>query len=385
MNSDTAEATIMIVDDEPENLNVLGEMLRQEGWRVRAFPSGEMALASALAEPPELVLLDIRMPVMDGYEVCHHFKANEMLRSIPIIFLSAFSELSDKVRAFDTGGVDYVTKPFAVIEVLARTRTHLRLRRHQQQLEELVRQRVGELTEAHRRLRIWDTAKTQWLSVLNHEMRTPLNGVLGISELLFLELPAESEYQSLREDFDHSRVRIEKLMEDATTLAQIDVATEAFGLSLIRLQPVLQSALDALAVQIPASPVEADISAVATVQVLGEAKLLQRAFHDLLFTATQCVGAGETIQLSVSAAAGQVSVVIVTAGQSLSAEALETFFEVGGQRTLLKGGGDLGLSAALASRIVRLFNGRVAVANGLEQGLVMEITLPFQQTPMPVP
>ena len=377
MKIDTARASIMIVDDEPENLNVLGEMLRQEGWRVRAFPSGEMALASARDEPPDLVLLDIRMPGMDGYTVCSHFKAAEHLRRIPIIFLSAFSELSDKVRAFDVGGVDYVTKPFAVIEVLARTHTHLGLHRHQVHLEELVRQRVQELAEAHRRLRIWDDAKNQWLNVLTHEMRTPLNGVFGITDLLFLDLPGDADGQALQVDYDNSRSRIEKLMDDAATLSQIDVSAEGFGMRRLRLWPVLSGAVEGVA----DTQVDANLSVVERVEVIGDAKLLQRAFLDLLVTATHCVGEGETIALDTRLTAGEVTVEIVTHGQSLSPEALETFFEVGGQRTLLKGGGDFGLGAALASRIIRLFNGRVSVRNGAARGLVMEISLPVDEAP----
>lgn len=377
MKIDPTQTTIMIVDDEPENLNVLGEMLRVVGWSVRAFPRGEMALVSALSEPPDLVLLDIRMPNMNGYEVCRRFKADERLRHIPIIFLSAFAEVSDKVQAFETGGVDYVTKPFADVEVLARVNTHLRLRRHQLHLEELVQQRVRQLGEAHRRLRIWDDAKSQWLNVLSHEMRTPLNGVLGISELLFMDLPPESAQHTLRLEFDLACGRIQKLMDDALTLAQIDVAAEGFALSSLPLAEVLRDALDAVAGQVPGNSVHVVSCPAEQLAVVGDFNLLKRAFIDLLLTATHCVGADEAITLETRVAAGRVKVAIVTRGKSLSAEALETFFEVGGQRTLLKGGGDFGLGAALASRIIRLFKGYVSVRNGAEQGLAMEISLPL--------
>jgi DNA-binding response OmpR family regulator len=131
-----AHATVMIIDDEPENLNVLGEMLRQEDWDVLAFPCGEMAIHAAAAadELPDLVLLDIRMPGLDGYEVCRHFKADERLSAIPIIFVSASSITADKVHAFAVGGVDYITKPFRQAEVLTRVRTHIALSRAHAQL-----------------------------------------------------------------------------------------------------------------------------------------------------------------------------------------------------------------------------------------------------------
>lgn len=378
MNASAVQDTIMIVDDEPDNLNVLGDMLRREGWKVRAFPRGALALAAAADEVPGLVLLDIRMPDLDGYEVCRRFKADERLRQVPIIFLSAFTAPADKVRAFEVGGVDYVTKPFAEAEVLARTHTHLRLRRHQLDLEMQVRERVEELTEAHRRLRIWDDAKNQWLGQLSHEMRTPLTGIFGITDLLFMDLPAASENHALRHEYNLACQRIEKLMNDAMTLVQIDVAAECFHLRPLRLVPVLQDALDLSSRHFAASKVNVRTALAAKddLTVMGEPQLLSRALIDLLQTALCCTVANETITLETQVAAGLAHVTLVTDGQSLSPQALESFFEVGGQRALLKGGGDFGLGPALASRIIRLFNGRISVRNGSERGLAIKLSLP---------
>ena len=119
----------MIIDDEPDNLNVLEAALSQAGYRVSVFPRGELALAAAQAEPPDLVLLDIWMPGMDGYEVCRRFKSSDVLRPIPILFISALSSVEDIAKGFNNGGVDYIAKPFREPEVLARVRTHLALHR----------------------------------------------------------------------------------------------------------------------------------------------------------------------------------------------------------------------------------------------------------------
>lgn len=127
---------ILIVDDTPANLRLLSQMLAGEGYHVRPLPDGPLALAAAQAEPPDLVLLDIRMPGMDGYEVCRRLKADTRTRDIPIIFISALDAIQDKVTAFSAGGVDYVTKPFQAQEVLARVATHLALRELQKQLQE---------------------------------------------------------------------------------------------------------------------------------------------------------------------------------------------------------------------------------------------------------
>jgi CheY-like chemotaxis protein len=378
MKTNPIETTIMIVDDEPENLNVLGEMLRAAKLSVRALPGGVQALAAAQDELPYLILLDIQMPGMDGYETCRRFKADEHLSQIPILFLSAFSEPIDKLRAFESGGLDYITKPFSEAEVLARIHVHLELRRHQLHLEELVLKRVRELAEARRRLQIWDDAKNQWLSVLSHEMRTPLNGILGISELLFADLPADSSHHELRPEYDFSCKRLEKLMNDAVTLANVNVAAEHFPREPVRLMQLLEGALVEVMKQAPESVVHSAIGGVEPVIVRGDMALLTRAFVDLLVTATHCVATGEIIALSARIMTSEAKVTIITQGASLTPEALETFFEVGGQRTLLKGAGDFGLGAALAGHIVRLFGGRVRIHNGPIQGLVIQIFLPME-------
>ncbi|HAX78692.1 MAG TPA: histidine kinase [Cyanobacteria bacterium UBA11372] len=130
----TEKANILIVDDTLENLRLLSNMLTQEGYKVRGVPKGQKAIATAQLAPPDLILLDIMMPEMDGYEVCQQLKAGEKTRDIPVIFLSALNDTLDKIQAFAVGGVDYITKPFHVEEVLARVESQLRLRSLQKQL-----------------------------------------------------------------------------------------------------------------------------------------------------------------------------------------------------------------------------------------------------------
>ena len=127
---------ILVVDDTPENLQLLVGMLKEKGYKVRPVPSGELALSGARGFPPDLILLDIMMPEMDGYEVCSSLKADERTKDIPVIFISALSDVLDKVKAFGVGGVDYITKPFQMEEVVARVETHLALQRLQKSLQD---------------------------------------------------------------------------------------------------------------------------------------------------------------------------------------------------------------------------------------------------------
>src|ERR1039457_2381468 len=132
-------ASILIVDDTLPNLELLSKGLKRRGYQVRPVPSGDLALQAAQSNPPDLILLDIHMPEMNGYEVCEHLKADNNLKGIPIIFISALTEQLDKVKAFAMGGVDYLTKPFQMEELHARVETHLKLRRLQIELEEYSR------------------------------------------------------------------------------------------------------------------------------------------------------------------------------------------------------------------------------------------------------
>ena len=142
---------ILIVDDETANLKMLKELLNLEGYQVRSADHPQLAIDSALAQPTALILLDVRMPEMDGFEVCKRLKQNERTRDIPIIFISALQDMQDKIRGFEAGGVDFITKPFQEEEVLARVRTHMELRNIQLNLERMVAERTAEALEREER------------------------------------------------------------------------------------------------------------------------------------------------------------------------------------------------------------------------------------------
>ena len=140
-----ATGDILIVDDNAESLRLLTEMLSDAGYKTRPAPSGELALRALESIEPDLILLDVRMPGMDGYEICRRLKANEFTRHIPVLFISGLTEIEDKVKGFAAGAVDYIIKPFQEEEVLARVYTHVTLSRMHRNLEQLVEERTREL------------------------------------------------------------------------------------------------------------------------------------------------------------------------------------------------------------------------------------------------
>jgi len=152
-NSTSLTPDILIVDDEISNLQMLTQLLSDAGYQIRTAKEPKFAIESAMAQPPNLILLDVRMTGMDGFEVCKRLKQDERIRGIPIIFISELQDLQDKIRGFAVGGVDFITKPFQEEEILARVRTHLALRDMQLHLEEMVAKRTAEALDRDERFR----------------------------------------------------------------------------------------------------------------------------------------------------------------------------------------------------------------------------------------
>ncbi|MEG4207558.1 response regulator [Microcoleus sp. Pol7_A1] len=219
------KGNILIVDDTPENLQVLSATLSDRGYKVRGVINGKMAIRAARSGSPDLILLDIKMPEIDGYQVCTQLKADPKTSEIPVIFISALDEVLDKVTAFKVGGVDYITKPFHVAEVLARIENQLTIQRLKKQLLDRnteLQQEIIERKKAEETAAAASVAKSQFVANMSHELRTPLNAILGFTQVMSRDsLLSHENLENLR-IINRSGQHLLELINDVLDLSKIE-------------------------------------------------------------------------------------------------------------------------------------------------------------------
>ncbi len=229
-NNNTPKASILVVDDSPENQYVLSLILEQEGYQIRSATNGAQALQSVQVALPDLILLDIMMPNMSGYEVCEHLKADEQTRNVPIIFISALSETKNKVEALNIGGVDYITKPFQFEEVLARVKTHLSLIQLQKQLLQANVELETQLNE----VKIRNEELDSFAHTVAHDLKNPLAAMtLNVFSM-------QRKWRKMPEE------RLQRTIDDVviSTKRLIRIVDELLLLATVRKEKVLTSQLD---------------------------------------------------------------------------------------------------------------------------------------------
>ena len=366
-SSPVPQPTVLIVDDDAVDLNLLAKILQDQAYIPWPVLDGRQALAAAQAEPPELILLDVNMPELDGFEICRRLKADPALRAIPVIFITARAATADKVAAFQAGAVDYVTKPFQVDEVVARVHTHLELRQLQRRLQfqnEHLEQRVAdqtaelaartrELEALNGRLQELSRLKDTYLAMISHELRTPANGLLGIGDLLFDGYPSPDEFSQYRDIYQTSSLRLRRLIEDATLISR------AGNLAAKRSQTAALAALidDTLADRADPPP-EIDLEAgLRLVAIQGDPLLLKRALDTAFGLAAAFSRPAAVLRLTGSLETGVVQIHLPVDNLTLPEAATATFFEIESPARSGSLAEPLGLAPVAAHRIFQAFGG----------------------------
>lgn len=361
---DPSSGEILIVDDTPDNLRFLSLMLTQKGYEVRKALNGQMALASAQAELPDLILLDIRMPEMDGYEVCRTLKTDPKTSEVPVIFISALDDVLDKVKAFGVGGVDYITKPFQSAEVLARVEHQLNLRQLQKQL---VTQNE-ELARSNREL-------GQFAYVVSHDLQQPLQSITGFARFLQVKYEHDLDDKAIQyiNQIIDAGSRMQTLIQDLLAYSQADQEQE---FQPIDCNQVLEQVLANLQAAIAEKAVAITSDSLPIV-IASEVQLVQ-LFQNLLSNAIKFVrpDAAPQVHISVTPLDQQWQFAIQDNGVGIAAEHLNQIFEAFQRLHSIKQYPGNGIGLATCKRIVELQGGRIWVESKVNQGTTFYFTLP---------
>lgn len=376
---------ILIVDDIPENLRILFTILSEQEYDVRRVINGKQALIAAKSDPPDLILLDIKMPDMDGYEVCQQLKASERTASIPVIFLSALDEPLDKVKAFAVGGVDYITKPFNLEEVLARVKTQIGLQRIQQQL----RAKNQALETAKCEADAANRAKSDFLAVMSHEIRTPLNAVIGITGLLN-ETQLDPQQQDYVETIRHSGELLLSIVNDVLDFSKIESGKLELELQPFDLQTCLEESLDLLAPKAAQKKVELAyfIEPPTPLSLVGDATRLRQILVNLLSNAVKFTEAGE-VAVSVTAQAileetelalprrHEIQFAIQDTGIGIPPERFDRLFQRFSQveASTSRQYGGTGLGLVICRQLSEMMGGKIWVESTVGQGTTFYFTI----------
>ena len=312
----TSKGNVLIVDDTPANLQLLAGLLRERGYKPRPVLSGKLALQAAATTPPELILLDVNMPEMDGYAVCAQLKRDQKLKDIPVIFISALTETLDKVKAFQAGGVDYVTKPFDAEEVCARVQTHLTLR----QLQIDLQHRFEELQRLQ-------GLRDGLVHMIVHDLRTPLTSVMGYMDLLRSDPSASLEHRQMCVDaaYDGS-AQMAEMISSLLDVNRLEAGEMPIDRQTVDLTDIAASAVGSLGGLTIGRNVR-QVAPEGGVSSSCDPALIRRVISNLLGNALKFTPESGSITITVTRAGGQPRVEVADTGYGIPADFLGRVFD----------------------------------------------------------
>ncbi len=366
---------ILAVDDNPTNLNLLFDVLDKAHFEVLISQSGESALKRAENAKPDIILLDVMMPGIDGFETCGQLKANNVTKDIPVIFMTALADTVDKVKGFELGAVDYITKPIQPQEVLARIKTHLTIK----QLQGDLRQKNQALSESLEREKELNDLKSRFISMASHEFRTPLATILTSSNMLKRyedRLSSEKKLTHLGR-IEGAVKRMTEMLNDVLTLSKISAGKQKYSPEAVPLIEFCHNIVEEFRLIseethiIHFSPPDQEFQA----QV--DPNLLRHILSNLLSNAIKYSPESRNVYVELSRTDSAISFRVKDEGIGISEDDQKHLFEAfhrGANVDTIKGTG-LGLS--IVKQFVELHEGTIDVESKIHQGTTFTVHIPL--------
>lgn len=366
---------ILLVDDNPKNLQILNNFLREQNYRTAIAKSGEAALTSVLIDKPDLILLDIMMPLMDGFEVCQRLKDNPETAEIPVIFVTALTETNNKLKGFQVGGVDYITKPFHKEEVLARIQTHLTLKWQRDEMARLNR----ELEDINDKLVIANQNKDRLFSVIGHDMRGPLSNIMNLLRLLDDDALTSEERKELIEESLRSLRYTYDMLENLLFWAKAQKSELAVEIVPIKLSEVVEENIVMMESMARDKGILLGYDVDEDLIVKADRNMLNIIFRNLLSNAIKFSLAGNKVMVFSSHESNKALISVKDEGVGMSQETqIKVFQRKEGfslRGTAQEKGTGLGLT--LCVEFIKKLGGAYFVESAEGKGTTFSFTLPL--------
>ena len=377
------KANILVVDDTRDNLRLLSNILAEQGYQVRPVSNGSKAVSAAKARPPDLILLDIMMPDLDGYAVCEQLKADERTSDIPVIFISALNETFDKVKAFDLGGVDYITKPFQTEEVLARVKTHLSLRHMQQQVHTQnvqLHQEIAERKRIEKALREANISKDLFFSILAHDLRSPFTVLFGNAELAihYLNKSSKEEMKECLTQIKTSAESAYALLENLLTWSRLQRGMMESQPSTVPLFETVDHIVHLFISTAQQKQITLRNGVPPEISVYADANMIQTVIRNLLSNALKFTSPGGNIEISAQQNNQEVEILISDTGVGIFEDKIPNLFRVDIRSSTQGTDGErgTGLGLPLCKDLIEKNGGSMKIESTPGKGTTARFTLP---------
>lgn len=419
MNRDTARSAplVLVVDDVKNNVTILTEILRRSGYDTYAALSGDQALKYAAKRVPDLVLLDIMMPEMDGFETCRRMKDIPGMAEVPIIFVTAKTQPESITEAYDIGGVDYIVKPYSRAEVLARISTHLELKRAKEALQdanEILEQRVeerterlsealrtleqenairrraeGRLEEMLRREQAANEIKTKFVTMVSHEFRTPMTSMLigaGIIKQMVRRMagPDEADPRLFEQiaKMERSLTGMTRVLDSISTWMKVQEAIAAEGYSEMQTAETMAAIVETVVEKDSAEhEIRLNIAPGVPPSIRSKPFLLREVFFQLLMNAAKFSASGSAVDLSLMLGAnGELLAEIQDYGKGIREEDMPIVFDIfrrGRDEEEVGSTRGLGLGLNVARSCLHALGGTIEIHSVWEQGTTVRVSIPL--------
>ncbi len=360
--TDEEKALVFIVDDIAKNLQVLGTILKQHNYKIAFATNGKQALENINNISPDLILLDVMMPDLDGFEVCKRLKADEKTKEIPVIFLTAKTEIEDVVNGFELGAVDYVTKPFNATELLARVNTHVELRRTRKKLQALV------------------ATKDMFFSIIAHDLRSPFATISAFISLIakyFGEIPKE-ELDELLDSLKETSESTRELLDNLLHWSRSQMGTIQFNPETIAVEEIIKTNLNLLT----ETAENKNISLKSRLDFIGKIKIdidmINLVLRNLMTNALKFTPSGGEITVATQKTDHTVEISVNDTGVGIAPEIIPKLFSVANKISTNGTSGEkgTGLGLILCKEFIEKHSGKLVVESQVGKGSSFKIQLP---------